>query len=271
MRIDRRRSRCRTSRKPPRRRPVPRPSWQLFTSGTSISASFAKSLSSLLQMRKPFQVWPVVPSQVQSMAGAERPCVHCWEVIPGVFDWRREARAAKHGTFGTYRRPGKVLCAGFVKPQEGALQHTTASASRGVLIQVSVGGGRALTGRVGSRAVGVDRLPSSSTGRCAVWSGKDMVQEAQVHDPGRQRPDGLQLLQRRGGVLVELRPGRGLRLRLVEPCLCVFRCCREAGGEHPRAGDSRTQPRSVLVGLYGLEGSQQAAAQAGAGVAAKKA
>ncbi|CAE7511472.1 F52C9.6 [Symbiodinium pilosum] len=67
------------------------------------------------------------------------------------------ARAAKHGTFGAYRRPGKGLCAGYVKPKEGSLRHNTGA--KGVLLQVGVGGGK---------VVAVHEVKSRWNGQAAV-------------------------------------------------------------------------------------------------------
>ncbi|CAE7255135.1 F52C9.6 [Symbiodinium natans] len=56
---------------------------------------------------------------------------------------KERARAATHGTFGAYRRPGKGLCAGYVKPKAGSLRHNTGA--KGVLLQVGIGGGHVVT------------------------------------------------------------------------------------------------------------------------------
>ncbi|CAE7231400.1 F52C9.6 [Symbiodinium sp. CCMP2592] len=52
-------------------------------------------------------------------------------------------RAAKHVTFGAYRRPGQGLCKGYVKPKEGNLRHNTGA--KGVLLHVGVGAGKVIS------------------------------------------------------------------------------------------------------------------------------
>ncbi|CAE7464528.1 unnamed protein product [Symbiodinium natans] len=56
---------------------------------------------------------------------------------------KERCRAAQHATYGAYRRPGKGLCGGYVKPKAGNLRHNTGA--KGVLLQVGVGKGKAVT------------------------------------------------------------------------------------------------------------------------------
>jgi transposase len=53
---------------------------------------------------------------------------------------KERCRAAQHATHGAYRRPGKGLCGGYVKPKEGNLRHNTGA--KGVLLHVGIGGGK---------------------------------------------------------------------------------------------------------------------------------
>eukprot|EP00439_Symbiodinium_sp_Y106_P065756 s40_g10.t1 len=56
---------------------------------------------------------------------------------------KERLRAAQHSTCGAYRRPGKGLCGGYVKPKAGNLRHNTGA--KGVLLHVGIGKGKAVT------------------------------------------------------------------------------------------------------------------------------
>ena len=59
------------------------------------------------------------------------------------FSGQERVRAARHATFGAYRKPGKGLCVGYVKPKEGSLRHNTGA--KGVVLHVGVGNGKVVT------------------------------------------------------------------------------------------------------------------------------
>ncbi|CAE7526243.1 F52C9.6, partial [Symbiodinium sp. CCMP2456] len=95
------------------------------------------------------------------------------------------ARAAKHSTFGAYRRPGKGLCAGYVKPKKGGLKHYTGV--KGVLLQVGIGGGKVVTvhevtGRWSGQAA-VTFYEALGRGLAKAWPGKRRYTILEDNDP----------------------------------------------------------------------------------------